>query len=128
MSPPGRVPRVRCWQARQLGAGPVAANGFGRSRRSPPHVARDLLGAVVTVALVGVILLFVLNGVASPCTAAPPRRPGSAACSGISAMASHVRGIGALVVLACGALAVIVFIWYLLWGYKAAGRAGRGGD
>jgi hypothetical protein len=128
MSSPGRVPRVRCWQARQLSAGPIPAGGFGRSRRPPPHLARDLLGAVVTIALVGVILLFVLNSAAAPCDTAPPRRAGAAACSGIAAVASHVRGIGTLLVLASGALAVTVFFWYLLWGYKTAGRAGHRGD
>jgi hypothetical protein len=128
MSSRGRVPRARCWQARQLNAGAVPAGSFGRSRRPPPHLAKDLLGAVVTIALVGLILLFVLNGAAAPCDAAPPRRAGAAACSGIAAVASHVRGIGTIFVFAIGALAVTVFIWYLLWGYNTAGRAGHRGD
>lgn len=128
MSSRGRAPGVRCWQARQASAAPVAASGFGQPRRPPPHLAKDLLGAVASLALVGVILLFVLDSLASPCEAAPARRAGSAACSGIAAMASHVRQIGTLVVLACGALAVTVFIWYLLWGYKMSGRAGHRGD
>jgi len=84
----------------------------------------------MTLAILGVIFLFVTNSLASLCTAGLKPRTGPGACSGIPAIASHIRGIMSLCVLACGALAVAAFIWYIFWGYKTNGQAGedRRGD
>jgi hypothetical protein len=37
-------------------------------------------------------------------------------------MANHAHGIMTLCVIACAALAVTAFIWYMLWGYKINGQ------
>jgi len=97
--------------------------------RPPPSKAKDFLGAAMTLAILGVIFLFVTNGLASPCLAAPKPRTGTGACSGITSIASHIRGVATLCVIGCAALAMAVFIWYMFWGYKKNGLAGedRGG-
>jgi hypothetical protein len=97
--------------------------------RPPPSKAKDFLGAAMTLAIIGVIFLFVTNSLASPCLAAPKPRAGVAACAGISSVASHIRGIATVCVIGCAALAIAAFIWYMFWGYKANRAAGedRGG-
>ena len=112
--------RVPCWQHWRAGRDPAAASGFGEPARPLPHRAKDFLGLAFTAAIIGAILLFATNGLASPCRAAPGQRPG--ACSGISAIANHVRVVGTLCVAACAVLAVIAFVWYMFWGYKINGR------
>jgi hypothetical protein len=91
-----------------MGRDPAAASGFGEPKKSLPHGAKDFL--------------FATNGLASPCRAAPGPRPRPGACSGISAIANHVRVVGTLGVAACAVLAVIAFVWYMFWGYKINGR------
>lgn len=85
-------------------------------------MAKDVLGAVVTLAVIGVFVLQVTVGVASRCRAGPSPRAGPAACSGPAAFARHVQGAVTMGVAACGALAVLAFIWYMVWGYKANGQ------
>jgi hypothetical protein len=82
----------------------------------------------MTVAIIGAILLFLTNGVAAHCAAGPDPRTGSRVCSGVPALAAHIRPIATLVVLACGALAVAAFIWYIFWGYKTNGQVGEDRD
>ncbi len=84
-----------------------------------------MLGATVTLAIVGVYLLQVTNELASRCAAGPKPRGGLGACSGVPAFASHVHALVTLCVGICAALAVIAFIWYMSWGYKLNGRLGR---
>jgi len=81
-------------------------------------VAKDFLGASVTLAVVGVFGLQVTNGLASRCgTGLNPHA--HAACSGVAAVARHAQGVVTLIVISCAGLAVMSFIWYMLWGYKA---------
>jgi hypothetical protein len=112
--------RIPCWQRWRAGRDPAAASGFGEPKRPLPHRAKDFLGLAFTAAIIGAILLFATNGLASPCRAAPGPRPG--ACSGIAAIANHVRVIETVCVTACAALAVIAFVWYMFWGYKVNGQ------
>ena len=93
-----------------------------------PHLAKDALGAVVTLAIVGVLLLQVTDGLASRCGGDLDPRTGPAACSGVAAVAAHARGIVTGCVIACVALAVIAFTWYMVWGYKVNGQAGDDRD
>lgn len=112
--------RIRCWQ---LTKDPWTASGFEEPKGPPPQRAKDLLGAAVTLAIIGVYLLQVTNGLASRCVAELSPHTGPGACSGLPAMASHVRGIVTVCVIACAALAVIAFIWYMFSGYKTNGQA-----
>jgi hypothetical protein len=122
MRSPDGTARIPCWQRRRAGRDPAEASGFGEPKRTLPHGAKDFLGLAFTAAIIGAILLFATNGLASPCRAAPGPRPGPGACSGIPAIANHVRVIGTLFVAACAVLAVIAFVWYMFWGYKIKGQ------
>ncbi len=86
-------------------------------------MAKDVLGAVVTLAIIGAILLQVTDGLASRCRAGSNPRAGPGACPGPAAFAQHAQGAVTLGVAACGALAAGAFIWYMFWGYKANGQA-----
>lgn len=122
----GRAARIRCWQ---LSKDTLAASGFEEPTGPPPQRAKDFLGAAVTLAIIGVYLLQVTNGLASRCGAELSPHAGPGACAGLSAIASHVRGTVAVCVMACAALAVIAFIWYMCSGYQTTGqvRGDRGG-
>ena len=100
--------------------------GFGEPRR-PAHRGKDFLGAVVTLAIFGAILLDVTNVLASRCGAGLNQRTAPGGCSGIAAVAHHARGAVTLSVAACAALAVIAFIWYMFWGYKTNGQVTENG-
>lgn len=108
---------------RQESKDPLAVSGLAGSQRPPPHLAKDVLGAAVTLAVLGAFLLRATNSLAGPCSAKLSQRTGSTACSGISAVASHAHEIITLSVLACAALAAIAFIWYMFWGYRTRGQA-----
>ena len=122
MRSPDGAARIPCWQRRRAGRDPAEASGFAKPGRPLQHRAKDFLGLAFTAAIIGAILLFATNGLASPCRAAPGPRPGPGACSGIPAIANHVRVIGTVCVAACAVLAVIAFVWYMFWGYKINGR------
>jgi hypothetical protein len=109
--------RIRCWQRWQAGREPAA------SRRPPTSIAKDFLGAVVTLAIIGTIVLQATNGLASQCGVRPSPRTGPPACSGVAAIAHHVDGVVTLCALSCIALAGAAFVWYMLWGYKSTKRA-----
>ena len=116
--------RAARWERRQfrrLTKDLDIGGGFGEPRKPRHHRAKDFLGAAVTLALVGVLLLQVTYGLASRCGA----RPGPRACSGAVAFAQHAKLAVTLSVAALGALAALAFIWYLLWGYKTNGHAGE---
>jgi hypothetical protein len=87
-----------------------------------------MLGATATLAIVGAYLLQLTNALASRCGAAPKPHGGPGACSGASALASHVHALVTLCVGVCAGVAMIVFIWYMLRGYKINGQAGRNPD
>jgi hypothetical protein len=86
----------------------------------PPHKPKDFLGAVVTLAIFGAILLDVTDGLASRCEAELNPRTGPGSCSGMAAVAHHAHAAVTVSVAACAALAVAAFIWYMLWGYKTS--------
>jgi len=114
--------RARCWQRWQASRDPSAPG------RPPSSIAKDFLGATVTLAIVGAIVLQATNRLASPCGAGPNPHTGPGACSGVSALAHHVDGIVTLCALACAVLAAAAFTWYMLWGYKSTAQAGGNGD
>ena len=115
--------RARCWQRWQAGRDPAAA-----ARWLPSSIAKDFLGAAMTLAIIGAIVLQATNRLASPCGAGPNPRPGPGACSGVSAMAHHVAGAVTLFAIACAALAAAAFVWYMFWGYKSTGQTGGNRD
>ena len=114
--------RIRCWQRWQASQDPSVP------RRPPSGIAKDFLGAAVTLAIVGVLVLQATDRLASQCGEAPGPRTGPRACSGGAAIAHHVDGVVALCALACAVLAAAAFVWYMLWGYKSAGQAGGNRD
>ena len=102
----------------------AAFDDLGPPARPQPHKGKDFLGAVVTLAIVGAVLLELTNGLASQCGKQATPGTGSArGCTGVAAFADQARGAVNLTVAACAALAVIAFIWYMLWGYKTKGQA-----
>jgi hypothetical protein len=106
---------------RQLEKELSAIPGFGETGRPSPHLAKDFLGAAVTLAIVGVFGLQVTNGLASRCGTGLNRHA-HAACSGVAAVARHAQGVVTLIVISCAVLAVMSFIWYMLWGYKTSAQ------
>jgi len=116
------VGRSRCWQRWQAGRDPSAA------RRPPSSIAKDFLGAAMTLAIIGAIVLQATNRLASPCGTGPNPRTRAGGCSGVSAIAHHVDGVVTLCAAACAALAAAAFVWYMIWGYKSTGQAGGNRD
>jgi hypothetical protein len=109
--------RIRCWQRWQASRDPSTL------RRPPTSIAKDFLGAAVTLAIIGAIVLQATNGLASQCAVGPNPRTGPRACSGVAAIAHHVDGVVTLCALSCAVLAAAAFVWYMLWGYKSTGQA-----
>ena len=131
MEPRDGPHRVRYWQRRRARGAVLTVGDLDELDRPEelyrprPSRAKDFLGAAMTLAIIGVIFLFVTNSLASPCLAAPKPRSGPAACSGITAVASNIRGVATLCVIACAVLAAAAFIWYMIWGYKTNLPAGE---
>ena len=119
---PARGGRREPWPA---SPDPFTVRAFEELGRPPLHPAKNFLGAAVTLAIIGAILLQVTNSLASPCRAHLSPRTGSGACSGMSAMANHADGVVTWGVAACALLAVVAFVWYMFWGYKASETTGR---
>jgi len=113
--------RIRCWERRRAGRDALSVR-LQYPPRPPPRRAKDFLGAAMTAAIIGAVLLFLTDGVAAHCAAEPDPRTGSRVCTGVPALAAHIRPVATLCVLACGALAAAAFIWYMFWGYKANGQ------
>jgi hypothetical protein len=128
MRPRDGAARVRCWELRQERSSPAAASSFAGPRRPPPRPGKDFLGAAVTLAIIGAIVLQTTNRLASRCGAAANPHRGVGACSGISAFAHQADGVVTVSVIACTALAALAFVWYMLWGYKANQPTGEDGD
>ncbi len=122
MRPRNEPTRVGRRQLRQLSKELSTIPGFGKPQEPPPHPAKDFLGAAVTLAVIGAILLQVTDGLASQCRAEPNKHAGPAACSGMAAIADHAQRVVTLCVIGCAAMAMIAFIWYMFWGYKANGQ------
>jgi hypothetical protein len=122
MRPRNEPTRVGRRQLRQLSKELSTIPGFGKPQEPPPHPAKDFLGAAVTLAVIGVILLQITDGLASQCGAGLNKRTGPAACSGMAAIANHARGVVTLCVIGCAAMAAFAFVWYMLWGYKVNGQ------
>jgi hypothetical protein len=104
-----------------------AISGFDRPHRPRRHPAKDFLGAAVSLAIIGIFVLQLTDGLARRCEAVPKSRTSPGSCSGAAAFAHHAQPVVTLSFAACAALAVIAFIWYLLLGYKTNGRAGGTG-
>ena len=104
-----------------------AVSGFGERHRPRRHPAKDFLGAAVSVAIIGAFLLQLTDAAAHRCEAGPKSRTGPGSCSGAAAVAHHAQPVVTVSVAVCAALAVIAFIWYLLWGYKTNGQASGAG-
>jgi hypothetical protein len=115
-----RSARVRRRHPAEAPPDPFTARAFEELQRPPGHPAKDFLGAAVTLAITGVILLQVTNFLARPCRAPLNPRAGPGTCAGISAVANHAHGVVAWGAAACAALAAATFVWYMFWGYKAA--------
>src|SRR5215831_10816126 len=111
-----RAGRIRCWQRWEAGRDPSAS-------RWPSSIAKDFLGAAMTLAIIGAIVLQATNRLASQCGPRPDTRAGPGACSGVPAIAHPLDGVVTLCAIACAALAAAAFVWYMLWGYKSAGQA-----
>jgi hypothetical protein len=114
--------RMRCWQMRQGSEGAFGISDHLGSRRRSAHMAKDVLGAVVTLAVIGIFVLQATNRLASPCNRKFSERTGSGTCSGLSAIANHAHEIVMLCVIACTSMAAVAFVWYMVWGYKTQGR------
>ena len=104
-----------------------AISGFDRPHRPRRHPAKDFLGAAVSLAIIGAFLLQLTDAAAHRCKAGPKSRTGLSNCSGAAGFAHHAQPVVTLSVAACAALAVVAFIWYLLWGYKTNSQAGGTG-
>lgn len=113
---------------RLLREGRHTASDFAGPQRPAPHLAKDFLGAAVTLAIIGALVLQVTNRLASPCWAQLNPRRAAGACSGLSAIAQHAHRIVDLSVIACAAVAVVAFIWYMFWGYKINAPVGGNRD
>lgn len=101
----------------------AAFDDLGPPARPQRHNGKDFLGAVVTLAIIGAILLELTNGLASQCGTKPTAGTGDPrSCTGLAAFADQARGAVNLAVAACAGLAVIAFAWYMLWGYKTNGQ------
>ena len=101
----------------------AAFEDLGPPARPQRHKGKDFLGAVVTLAIAGAILVELTNGLASQCgRKATPGTGNARSCTGLAAFADQARGTVNLTVGACAALAVIAFVWYMLWGYKRNGQ------
>jgi len=102
----------------------AAFDDLGPPARPQRHKGKDFLGAVVTLAIAGAILVELTNGLASQCgRKATPGTGNARGCTGLAAFADQARGAVNVTVAACAALAVIAFVWYMLWGYKCNGQA-----
>ena len=117
-----RMTRMRCWQMRQGSDGAFGISDHLRSRRRSAHMAKDVLGAVVTLAVVGVFVLQATNRLAGSCHRKFSERAGSGTCSGMSAIANHAHEIVTLCVIVFTSMAAAAFVWYMIWGYKTQGR------
>jgi hypothetical protein len=127
MRPRGKAARMDRRELRKLDKELSRLGGFGEPPAPQPHKAKDFLGAAVTLAVIGAILLEVTNVLASRCAAKPDAHTGRGTCSGLAAVAHHAHTTVTLTVAACAALAMITFFWYIFWGYKTNGRAGGHG-
>jgi hypothetical protein len=123
----GRAARLDRRELRKLDKELSKIGGFGEPTK-PPHVAKDFLGAVVTVAIIGALLLQATDVMASRCRTEPTPHTGPRSCSGVAAVAHHAAGAVTLSVAACAALALAAFIWYIFWGYKTHRRPAEGHD
>jgi hypothetical protein len=122
MSTPHRSGRIRRRYPVEPPRDAFTALAFEELQRPPGHRAKDFLGAAVTLAIAGAILLQVTNSLARPCRAQLNPRAGAGTCVGISAVANHAHVVVTWGAAACAALAAATFAWYMFWGYKGNGH------
>ena len=90
--------------------------GYRQVRRHvPPRRGQDFLGLAATLTIVGAILLYYANAVASQCRSILKPHAGPAVCHGLAAAAHHLQLPLAVSVIACAAVFAIAFVWSLLW-------------
>jgi hypothetical protein len=84
-------------------------------RHSPPRRGQGFLGLTASLTIVGAILLYYTNALASQCRATLKPYTGPVTCQGLAAAAHHVQGPLAICVIACAVVFGIAFVWSLLW-------------
>src|SRR5215831_19157515 len=114
--------RARCWQRWQAGRDPSAP------RRPPSSIAKDLLGAAMTLAIIGAIVLQATNRLAIPCSAGRDPRTGPGACSGASAPPHQAAGPCPFSPTPAAARAGGPFVGKFFGGKKGGGRGGGNRD
>ena len=84
-------------------------------RHFPPRRGQGFLGATATLAIIGAIILYYTNALASKCAADVRQRTGQAICSGLPGLAHHLRLPITVGVIACVVVFAATFVWSLLW-------------
>jgi hypothetical protein len=84
-------------------------------RHVPPRRGQGFLGLIASLTIVGAILLYYTNALASQCRATLKPHAGPAACHGLAAAAHHIQAPLAICVIACAVVFGIAFVWSLLW-------------
>jgi hypothetical protein len=97
-------------------SGPPGSAGHRQAlRHSPPRRGQSFLGATASLAIVGAILLYYTNSLASRCKADLASRSGHAVCAGLPGLARHVQLPVTVAVIVCVGIFAVTFVWSLLW-------------
>ena len=90
--------------------------GYRQLRRHvPPRRGQSFLGLSASLTIIGAILLYYTNAIASQCRSTVKLHAGSAVCHGLPAAAHYLQGPLAVCVIASAVVFGIVFVWSLLW-------------
>jgi hypothetical protein len=90
--------------------------GYRQVRRHvPPRRGQGFLGLSASLTVVGAILLYYTNAVASQCRSTLKPHAAPAVCHGLPAAAHHLQGPLAICVIASAVVFGIAFVWSLLW-------------
>jgi hypothetical protein len=81
----------------------------------PPRRGQGFLGLAASFTIVGAILLYYTNALASQCRATLKPHAEPAMCHGLPAAAHYLQGPLAVCVVACAVVFGIAFVWSLLW-------------
>jgi hypothetical protein len=84
-------------------------------RHVPPRRGREFLGLSASFTVVGAILLYYTNALASQCRPTVKLHAIPAVCHGLPAAAHHLQAPLAVGVIASAAVFGIAFVWSLLW-------------
>jgi hypothetical protein len=94
---------------------PYQASYRQARRHVPPRRGQDFLGLSASLTIVGAILLYYTNAVASQCRSTPKLHAGPAVCHGLPTAAHYLQGPLAVCVIASAVVFGIAFVWALLW-------------